>query len=85
MHVPLSFAKLLAIAAAAVIVVPASAQRPAGGDARQLVALPEPMRTHTIADMRAHRPALREIDESLAKGGFPRASRIACRAAYRYH
>jgi len=85
MHVPLSFAKLPAIAAAAVIVAPASAQRPAGGDARQLVALPEPTRTHTIADTRARRLALREIDEALAKGGFPRASRIACRAAYRHH
>lgn len=85
MHVPLSFAKLPAIAVAAVIVVPASAQRPAGGDARQLVALSVPMRTHAIADMRAHRLALREIDGSLAKGGFPRASRIACRAAYRHH
>ena len=77
MHLPLSFAKLLTIVAAAVIVAPASAQMPAGGDARQLVALPEPMRTHTLANMRDHLLALQEIDEALAKGDFTAASRIA--------
>ena len=77
MHLPLSFAKLLAIVAAAMVVAPASAQMPAGGDARQLVAMPEPMRTHTIANMRDHLLALQEIDETLAKGDFVAASRIA--------
>lgn len=77
MHLPLSFAKLLAIVAAAMVAAPASAQMPVGGDARQLVALPEPMRTHTIANMRDHLLALQEIDEALAKGDFVAASRIA--------
>jgi len=77
MRLPPSFATLLAIVATAVIVAPASAQMPAGGDARQLVAMPEPMRTHTIANMRDHLLALQEIDEALAKGDFVAASRIA--------
>ena len=85
MQPPLSFATLPAIAASAALVAPASAQMPVGGDARQVVALSVPVRTHTIAHMRAHLLALREIDESLAKGGFPRTSRSACHAAYRHH
>lgn len=71
------FAKLPAIVAAAVIVAPVLAQMSSGGDARQLVALPEPMRTHTIANMRDHLLALQEIDEALSKGDFTAASRIA--------
>lgn len=49
----------------------------ASGDARQLVSLPEPMRTHTIANMRDHVLALQEIDEALGRGDFVAASRIA--------
>jgi hypothetical protein len=70
-------AKLLTIVGTAAVVAHASAQAPAGGDARQLVALPEPMRTHTIANMRDHLLALQEIDEALSKGDFTAASRIA--------
>ena len=55
----------------------AAAQAPAGGDGRTLVGLPEPMRTHTIANMRDHLLALQEIDEALSKGDFAAAARIA--------
>ena len=70
---------LLTFAGIAACVAQAAAQmpQPTGGDARQLVALPEPMRTHTIANMRDHLLALQEIDEALAKGDFVAASRIA--------
>ena len=46
-------------------------------DSRQLVDFPEPMRIHTIANMRDHLLALQEIDEALAKGEFDKASNIA--------
>ncbi len=49
----------------------------AGGDARQLVTLPEPMRLHTIANMRDHLLALQEIDVALSKNDFDAAARIA--------
>lgn len=68
----------LALAGLAVYASLAFAQAPgASGDARQLVALPEPMRTHTIANMRDHLLALQEIDEALGRGDFAAASRIA--------
>lgn len=66
-----------AITCAAAWATLAGAQAPAGGDGRTLVALPEPMRTHTIANMRDHLLALQEIDEALSKGDFAAASRIA--------
>jgi hypothetical protein len=47
------------------------------GDNRQLVQFPEPMRLHTIANMRDHLLSLQEIDEALARGDFDRASRVA--------
>ncbi len=55
----------------------AGAQAPAGGDGRTLVALPEPMRAHAIANMRDHLLALQEIDEALSKGDFAAAARTA--------
>ncbi len=68
----------LAFAAACAGLAPAQGAAPgAGGDGRKLVALPEPMRTHTIANMRDHLLALQQIDEALAKGDFAAASRIA--------
>ena len=66
----------LAALAASTGLAPAQAQG-VSGDARQLVALPEPMRTHTIANMRDHLLALQEIDEALGRGDFAAASRIA--------
>ncbi len=47
------------------------------GDARQLVAFPEPMRVHTIANMRDHLLALQEIDMALSKNDFDRAAKVA--------
>jgi cytochrome c556 len=46
-------------------------------DSRQLVTFPEPMRVHTIANMRDHLLALQEIDEALSKSAFDKASAIA--------
>ncbi len=76
----------LAVAGAGSYVLIASAQThqhemaaPAGapGDGRQLVQFPEPMRLHTIANMRDHLLALQEIDMALSKNDFDQASRIA--------
>ena len=47
------------------------------GDARQLVNFPEPMRVHTIANMRDHLLALQEIDIALSKSDFDKARSIA--------
>ena len=49
----------------------------APGDGRQLVQFPEPMRLHTIANMRDHLLSLQEIDVALSKNDFDKASRIA--------
>jgi hypothetical protein len=46
-------------------------------DPRQLVAFPEPMRMHTIANMRDHLLALQQIDEALSKNAFDQAASIA--------
>lgn len=46
-------------------------------DSRQLVEFPEPMRIHTISNMRDHLLSLQEIDEALAKSEFDKASSIA--------
>jgi hypothetical protein len=47
------------------------------GDGRQLVELPDPMRQHTIANMRDHLLALQEIDLALSRNEFDNASSIA--------
>jgi len=46
-------------------------------DSRQLVNMPEPMRLHTIANMRDHLSALQEIDTALSTSDFDTAARIA--------
>jgi hypothetical protein len=46
-------------------------------DARQAVAFPEPMRTHTLANMRDHLLALQEIQQGLAEGAYDRVAEIA--------
>lgn len=46
-------------------------------DPRQLVRFPEPMRLHTIANMRDHLLALQQIDVSLSKGDFDAAAKVA--------
>jgi hypothetical protein len=47
------------------------------GDSRQLVSFPEPMRMHTLENMRDHLLALQEINFALAKSDFDGAARIA--------
>jgi hypothetical protein len=46
-------------------------------DTRQVVNLPEPLRTHMLANMRDHLLTLHQIQEALAKGWFDKASDIA--------
>lgn len=46
-------------------------------DSRQLVRFPEPMRLHTIGNMRDHLLALQQIDDALSRSEFDKASRIA--------
>jgi hypothetical protein len=46
-------------------------------DPRQLVSFPEPMRQHTMANMRDHLLALQEIDQALSKSDFDQAAKVA--------
>ena len=46
-------------------------------DVRVAVRFPEPMRTHTLSNMRDHLRALGEIQNAMAKGAYDDASRIA--------
>jgi len=46
-------------------------------DTRTPVRFPEPLRSHTLANMRDHLLALAQIQESLAQGHFDRAADIA--------
>jgi hypothetical protein len=55
------------------VAAPTSAQ----SDARQLVKFSEPMRLHTISNMRDHLLALYEIDVALSKNDFDGAARVA--------
>ena len=50
---------------------------PAPSDGRVAVAFPEPMRTHTLANMRDHLLALQEIQQALAGGAYDRAADVA--------
>lgn len=78
----------IVIAALAVVglggVVPPAAAQPvheapamSQSDPRQLVSFPEPMRIHTIANMRDHLQALQDIDLALSRGDFDAASSVA--------
>ncbi len=46
-------------------------------DAREPVAFPEPLRSHTLANMRDHLLALQEIQQALADGAHDRAAQVA--------
>jgi len=48
-----------------------------GDDARQAVAFPAMMKTHTLANMRDHLLALAQIQEALASGAYDRAAQTA--------
>jgi hypothetical protein len=49
----------------------------APADTRTPVRFPEPLRSHTLANMRDHLLALAQIQDSLAQGNFDRAAEIA--------
>ena len=46
-------------------------------DTRIAVDFPEPLRSHTLANMRDHLLALQEIQQALAEGAYDRASDVA--------
>jgi hypothetical protein len=46
-------------------------------DARQTVEFPEPLRSHTLANMRDHLATLQQIQQSLATGAFDTAAELA--------
>ena len=48
-----------------------------GGDTRQRIKLPEPMRQHMLANMRDHLAALHEIQQGLGTGAFAQAAKTA--------
>lgn len=49
----------------------------APADNRQFVKFPDPLRSHTLTNMRDHLVALGEMQEALAKGQFDRAADVA--------
>jgi len=49
----------------------------AQADSRMLVKFPEPLVTHTLANMRDHLAALGEMQNALAKGEYDRAAEVA--------
>jgi hypothetical protein len=55
----------------------ASSPSTAAGDPRQLVEFPEPMRAHTLANMRDHLLTLQEINLALSQGADDKAARVA--------
>ena len=46
-------------------------------DARVLVKYPEPLRVHTLANMRDHLQTMGDIQEALSNGSFDKASELA--------
>ena len=54
-----------------------SAQQESIADGRQVVDFPEPLRTHTLANMRDHLLAVHEIQQALADGAYDRAADLA--------
>jgi hypothetical protein len=56
--------------------MPAEAAGPMN-DPRRLVEYPEPMRIHTLANMRDHLATLAQIQDALAHGAFDKASNLA--------
>src|SRR4051812_19524720 len=64
------------IAAAAAACAPMHSHETAD-DARQLVAFPEPMRVHTLANMRDHLATLQQINAALSRSDFDAAAMMA--------
>jgi cytochrome c556 len=72
----------IALAALAALAGTALAQShdpaaPGAADSRQHVELPAPMREHTLASMRDHLQALRDINLALAGNDFEKAANVA--------
>ena len=77
---PTSVLAILAALAAGCAAGPAghhAGHAPVAPDARVAVDFPEPLRTHTLANMRDHLLALQEIQQALATGAYDRASTVA--------
>lgn len=55
----------------------ADVPRPAAIDARRLVQFPEPLRSHTLANMRDHLLALGQMQDALSRSQFDQAADIA--------
>ncbi len=67
---------ILALALSGILLTIPFAQS-AEEDGRQLVTLPENMKTHTLANMRDHLHTLEEIQSALAKGNYDAAADMA--------
>jgi hypothetical protein len=68
------------LAVALALALPGRAQSPAppaGGDARALVRFPEPVRLHTLANMREHLATVQRVDAALGQGAYDEAARLA--------
>jgi hypothetical protein len=72
---PLVF--LLAAGCAATDHAGHASHAPPAADGRVAVAFPEPLRAHTLANMRDHLLALQEIQQALAGGAYDRAADVA--------
>jgi hypothetical protein len=68
---------MLAAAAGAAFALGDHAHGPAPADIRVAVRFPEPLRTHTLANMRDHLATIREIQDALARGELERAAQAA--------
>lgn len=68
---------LLSILAAGCGAMPGHEHAAPAPDARVAVDLPEPLRTHTLANMRDHLLAIQEIQEALSTGAYDRAAQVA--------
>jgi hypothetical protein len=73
----LALASLAAAGCVSVSATHHAALASAPPDGRQEVAFPEPLRTHTLANMRDHLLALQEIQQALADGAHDRAAGVA--------
>jgi hypothetical protein len=73
----LTFASIATAGCVSVSATQHAAHASAPPDGRQEVAFPEPLRTHTLANMRDHLLALQEIQQALAEGAHDRAAGIA--------
>ncbi len=73
-----TLAAILATLAAASCAMPASHEHGAPqADTRVAVRFPEPLREHTLTNMRDHLVTMQQIQEALARGEFDRAADLS--------